>query len=163
MADFESEYTINFTWQGDLNLPEVSSVEIILAPARSVWDDHFDENDYSNHTVSHGLHKMENGMFTADIPLRINIYHFLFRINNCAHDLAPSWKHNTTSLANGRKLNYINVGDPLSIIQLNHPEIEDQSKSALPRQGDERTPLLSSSSRPRVKGIKRFFLCCCLD
>lgn len=116
IMDFDGERQTNFTWHGDFDLLEVSSVEIVLAPARSVWDDHFDENDNENQTASFSLHKMENGVFAAVIPLKMNTYHFLFRLNNRANDLVASNEHNVTYLANGRKLNYINVGDSLDIL-----------------------------------------------
>lgn len=122
MMDFEGEYQVNFTWDGDIIASKLSSVEVVLAPAKSVWDDHFDENDYHNHTVSYCLQKLENGMFEADIPLKMDTYHFLFRLNGGC-DFAASNEYNVTYLANGRKLNYINVGDIVAVL-LNNPKFE---------------------------------------
>ena len=109
----EDEYEVNFKWFANIDLPtDVSSVEILLAPARSVWDDHFTESTHAQTTVSYEL-TQHNGVFSRSIPLKTNIYHFLFRVN-CTNDLAASREHDVTYLANGRMLNYVNVGDLLN-------------------------------------------------
>ena len=73
----EDEYEVNFKWFANIDLPTgVSSVEILLAPARSVWDDHFTESTYAQSTVSYEL-TQHNGVFSRSIPLKTNIYHFL--------------------------------------------------------------------------------------
>ena len=105
----EGEHDVDFTWCTNIDLPDISSVEIFLAPARSVWDDHFVDSNYMQHTVSYEL-TQHNGVFSRRIPLKTNIYHFLFRINS-TNDFAASCKHDVTYLANGRMLNYVNVGE----------------------------------------------------
>lgn len=108
---FKGEHEVHFTWLTNIDLPDdVSSVEILLAPARSVWDDHFTDTE---NTIAYEL-TLGNGEFGRCIPLKENIYHFLFRINN-AKDLTASRKHDVTYLANGRMLNYVNVGDDVLI------------------------------------------------
>ncbi len=111
MAEIQDgEHEVIFTWFTNINLADgVSSVEILLAPARSVWDDHFTDSNYTQNTVSYDL-APHNGVFSRSIPLKTNIYHFLFRVNN-TNDLAPSCEHDVTYLANGRMLNYVNVGE----------------------------------------------------
>ena len=109
----EDEYEVTFKWLSNIDLPAgISSVEILLAPARSVWDDNFTEGSYTQNTVAYEL-TQHNGVFTTSIPLKTNIYHFLFRVN-CTNDLAASRGHDVTYLANGRMLNYVNVGDLLN-------------------------------------------------
>jgi hypothetical protein len=109
----EDEYEVTFKWLSSIDLPAgISSVEILLAPARSVWDDNFTESSYTQNTVAYEL-TQHNGVFTTSIPLKTNIYHFLFRVN-CTNDLAASRGHDITYLANGRMLNYVNVGDLLN-------------------------------------------------
>jgi hypothetical protein len=111
----EDEHEVNFTWFTYSDLPDdISSVEILLAPARSVWDDHFTNSNYTENTVSYDL-TLHNGVFSRSIPLKTNIYHFLFRVNS-ANDFAASRKHDVTYLANGRMLNYVNVGDDVLLI-----------------------------------------------
>ena len=108
----EDEHVVNFTWFTNIDLPEgISSVEVLLAPARSIWDDHFIDCNNTQNTVSFDL-TPHNGVFSRRLSLKTNIYHFLFRINN-TNDFAASHQHDVTYLANGRMLNYVNVGDVL--------------------------------------------------
>ena len=114
----DGDHVVTFTWFANIDLPDdISSVELLLAPARSVWDDNFTESSYMNNSVSFDL-TLRNGVFSKSISLKSNIYHYLFRVNN-ANDLTASCKHDVTYLANGRMVNYVNVGDDLSLNKQN--------------------------------------------
>ena len=106
----EGEHVVNFTWFTNIGLPQgISSVEVILASARSVWDDQFTDINNTQSTAAYDL-ALHNGVFSTRISLKTNTYHFLFRINN-TNDFTVSRQHDVTYLANGRMLNYVNVGD----------------------------------------------------
>lgn len=107
----DDEFEVDFIWHTTKrSFQNIASVELLLAPARSLWDDYFTD-DYTHTTMVYHLN-LQDGVFSKRITLKTNIYHFLFRINY-SNKFAASCAHEVTYLGNGRKLNYVNVGDIL--------------------------------------------------
>ena len=115
------EHSFKIIWSENQNknvqpvLENISSIEILLSRADSIHHDPFanvnaDPSVVETYTTS----RDENNNFVAELALYSGVYHFLFHImlENGDEYSKLSSDYRSTTLGNGRRINYIEIGAP---------------------------------------------------
>ena len=115
------EQSFKIIWNENQNknvqpvLENISSIEILLSKADSIHHDPFDNMNADSSVVeTHTTSRDENDNFEAELTLYSGVYHFLFRImlENGDEYSKFSSDYRSTTLGNGRRINYIEIGAP---------------------------------------------------
>ena len=115
------EHSFKIIWSENQNknvqpvLENISSIEILLSRADSIHHDPFanvnaDPSVVETYTTS----RDENNNFVAELALYSGVYHFLYHImlENGDEYSKFSSDYRSTTLGNGRRINYIEIGAP---------------------------------------------------
>lgn len=113
------EHSFKIIWNENQNknvqplLENISSIEILLSKADSIHHDPFTNMNVDPSIVeTYTTSRDENNSFVAELTLYSGVYHFLFRImlENGDEYSKFSSDYRSTTLGNGRRINYIEIG-----------------------------------------------------